>query len=193
MYVFVLIVFSTIASKPNKLSFTQEEVKNITAALDPKTGGGIFVGATNEERIKNKDHKTYITLAYYRTIKKDIRTSPTNNPEVSKLIQDYPKNIMTDALLKKTMAEFSAIEEQRSWIEWFEKNSTVSIEIMFDYLSSLDDDALKKVLSTGLGMSSRIKQGHIERIIMLYKSTPLYNGIDHKKHFPKPVMQGLML
>jgi len=188
-----LIVFPAIASKSNKLSFTQEEVKNIASSLDPKTGGGILVGTTNEERFKNKDHKTCITLVCYRNIKKDIRTCPGNNPEVSKLIQDYPKSIMTDTLLKKTMAEFSAIEEQRSWIEWFEKNSIVSIEIMFDYLSSLDEDALKKVLSNGLGITSRIKQGHIERIVTLYKSTPLYNGIDHKKHFPKPVMQGLML
>ncbi len=191
--VFALIVLSTIAQASHKLSFTQEEVKNLSSALNLTSGGGVIVGTTNEEYLKNKDHKPCITLTHYRDIKKDMRTYPGNNQEISQLIQDYPKNIMTNALLKKTMAEFSTVEEQRSWIKWFEKNNTVSIEIMFDYLSSLDEDTLKKVLSKDLGIISRVKQMHIERIVTLYKSTPLYNGIDHKKHFPKPVIPDLVL
>lgn len=178
-----------IASNHQKLSFTQEEIRNITTALDPKTGGGVEVGSTNEERFVNKGNHIFLAFAYYRNIKNDIRNYPNNNSEVSRLMQDYPKSLMSDTLLKKTMADFSAIPEQRSWIEWFEKNSNVTIELMFDYLSSLDEDALKKVLSKSLGITSRIKRGHTERIVMLYKSTPLYNGVDHQKHFPKPAIQ----
>lgn len=184
---------------------TNAEVDALIAALS-LGGGGVVVtyaqkGPSKGAMIFNHQGKTevqdgaiVVPWGYYRSLKTSMRKGVLDDKnqweayadkkayDLKRAIELYSKNVITKKL-KAAMDEFNKIAEQKSWDIWFEKeNKSLTIELLFDYLASLDGTKLNLVLKNA-GVSG-IKARRVTTIVDMYRKTNLYLGLKVRKPAP---------
>lgn len=169
---------------------TNAEFNAILTAFDVDNalGGGVIKKFNHNGKTEIVDGKIVIPLGYYRDLKRKCRQGFAKNlwesytkeseDTLKKALRDYSTRMSTKNL-SATLNEFMQIKDQKDWAEWFDNNRSVKIELLFDYLATLDEDMLNKTLSELI--KNQIKLRNLARIIAIYKSTDLYNGMKAEK------------
>ena len=125
----------------------------------------------------------FIPWAYYRALKSAMRKGRLDDAkqwedftedkvsELKRALLEYPQSRISK-IFKDVLNRFLKVKDQKSWETWFERdNKDLNIELMFDWLASLDRETLITT-SKEAGISGR----RLVLIVDMYTRTDLYAG-----------------
>lgn len=170
---------------------TNLEFNAILTALNPEEGGGGVISKFDHTgKTEIKDGQLVLALGYYRMLKEKCRKgfdknmweeySPEKAKKLKRAIQGYCKKLLKkDSTFKNALNSFMEVREQKNWIEWFEKNRNIIIELLFDYLAALNKKKLNDTLEKFI--PSKIKRTRLVQIVDAYKKSNLCSGAKESK------------